>query len=204
MSSPRAAGDPPSREPPAADSRPPPSREPPAADSRPFWILNALVSIAALAVLSYLLLIRRGTNSGGGSLSFLPAVNAGFNATAAVLLVTAVLAIRAGHVARHQKLMLAAFASSTLFLVGYLAYHYVHGDTRFPGGGVLRGAYLAILASHVLLSIPVVPLSLAAFYFAFRRNFVAHRKITKFLFPIWLYVSVTGIVVFLMLRGAYR
>ena len=169
---------------------------------RPFWIVNGVVSVVALSVLAYLLLIRQGSGD-RTALAFMPAVNATFNAAAAVLLVLAVLAIKQRQVARHQALMLSAFASSTFFLVGYLAYHYVHGDTRFPGTGPLRTAYLALLASHVLLSIPVVPMCLAAFYFAFRREFVTHKKITRFLFPIWLYVSVTGVVVFLMLRSAY-
>lgn len=171
-------------------------------NERPFWIVNALVSIMALAVLGYLLLLRQGSGD-KTALSFMPAVNATFNGTAAVLLVLGVIAIKNKQVRRHQVLMLSAFAASTFFLVGYLAYHYVHGDTRYPGSGAMRGVYLAVLASHVLLSLPVVPLCLAAFYYAFKRNFVSHKKITKFLFPIWLYVSVTGVVVFLLLRSAY-
>jgi putative membrane protein len=170
---------------------------------RPFWIVNGVVSVLALSLLGYLLLVRQGSAADKSALSFMPAVNASFNAAAAVLLVLGVLAIRKKNVARHQALMLSAFASSTFFLVGYLAYHYVHGDTKYPGTGGARVAYLVLLASHVLLSVPVVPLCLAAFYFAFRRNFATHKKITRFLFPIWLYVSVTGVVVFLLLRAAY-
>lgn len=169
---------------------------------RPFWIVNAVVSVIALAVLGYLLLVRQGSGD-KTALAFMPAINAMFNGTSAVLLVLAVLAIKKKQIARHQTLMLSAFASSTFFLVGYLAYHYVHGDTKYPGTGAMRGLYLAILASHVLLSIPVVPLCLAAFYYAFQKNFGTHRKITKYLFPIWLYVSVTGVVVFALLRSAY-
>lgn len=171
-------------------------------EDRPFWIVNGVISVVALSVLTYLLLLRRGSGD-PSSLSFMPAVNACFNAAAAVLLVLAVVAIKRRQIARHQALMISAFAASTFFLVGYLAYHYVHGDTRYPGTGGMRIAYLFVLASHVLLSIPVVPLCLAAFYFAFRRRFATHKKITRILFPIWLYVSVTGVVVFLMLRGAY-
>ena len=99
--------------------------------------------------------------------------------------------------------MIAAFASSSFFLVGYLAYHYVHGDTPYRGTGAGRTAYLLMLASHVILSIPVVPMCLAAFYFAFQRRFVTHKKLTKVLFPIWLYVSVTGVLVFFVLRASY-
>jgi putative membrane protein len=167
---------------------------------RPFWVVNGVVSVVALAVLAYLLLLRHGSGD-PARLAFMPAVNAGFNALAAVLLVLAVAAIKRKQVARHQALMLAAFASSTFFLVGYLAYHYVHGDTKYPGTGGARVLYLVLLASHVLLSIPVVPMCLGAFYFAFRRRFAAHTRITKVLYPIWLYVSVTGVVVFFMLRS---
>jgi putative membrane protein len=169
---------------------------------RPFWIVNGVVSILALGLLAYLLLVHRGAGA-PDALSFMPAVNAAFNACAALLLVLGFVSIRRRRVRRHQALMLGAFASSVLFLVGYLAYHAVHGDTRYPGTGAPRVVYLVVLASHVLLSIPVVPLCLSAFYYAFRRDFVAHRRITKFLFPIWLYVSVTGVAVFLMLRSAY-
>jgi putative membrane protein len=169
---------------------------------RPFWILNGVVSVIALSVLAYLLLLRHGSGD-PTRLAFMPAVNASFNGMAAVLLVLAVLAIKKKNVARHQALMLSAFASSAFFLVGYLAYHYVHGDTKYPGTGSVRVAYLLLLASHVILSIPVVPMCLAAFYFAFRRRFATHKRVTKILFPIWLYVSVTGVLVFLMLRSAY-
>ncbi|HVJ93339.1 MAG TPA: DUF420 domain-containing protein [Labilithrix sp.] len=171
-------------------------------EDRPFWIVNGVVSVAALSILAYLLLLRRGSGD-PTSLAFMPAVNAAFNGTAAVLLVLAVLAIKKKQIARHQALMISAFAASSFFLVGYLAYHYVHGDTKYPGTGGMRVAYLVLLASHVVLSIPVVPMCLAAFYFAFRRKFATHKTITKFLFPIWLYVSVTGVLVFFMLRSAY-
>jgi putative membrane protein len=170
---------------------------------RPFWIVNGVVSVVALSVLAYLLLIRHGSGGDPSSLSFMPSVDAAFNATSAILLVLGVRAIKQKRVALHQGLMLSAFASSTFFLVGYLAYHYVHGDSKYPGHGGIRAAYLLLLASHVLLSIPVVPMCLAAFYFAFKRRFTTHKKITKVLFPIWLYVSVTGVVVYFMLRSAH-
>jgi len=179
-----------------------PSPTPTPSGDRPFWIINGVVSVVALSVLAYLLLIRRGSGD-ATALSFMPAINATFNGTSAVLLVLAVHAIKNKRVARHQALMLSAFASSAFFLVGYLAYHYVHGDTRYPGQGGMRAGYLLLLASHIILSIPVVPMCLAAFYFAFQRRFTTHKKITKVLFPIWLYVSVTGVLVFFMLRSAY-
>jgi putative membrane protein len=180
-----------------------PSTAAAARGDRPFWILNGVVSVVALSILAYLLLIRRGAGGDGAALSFMPAINATFNGASAVLLVLAVRAIKNKRVAQHQALMLSAFASSAFFLVGYLAYHYVHGDTKYPGQGGARAAYLLLLASHVVLSIPVVPMCLAAFYFAFQRRFATHKRLTRVLFPIWLYVSVTGVLVFFMLRGAY-
>ena len=170
---------------------------------RPFWVINGIVSTIALSVLAYLLLIRGGSHgTASKDLAFMPAVNAFFNATSATLLVLAVRAVRRGDQKRHRNLVLCAFAASALFLAGYLAYHYVHGDTKYPGSGPVRIAYLLFLASHVLLSIPVVPLCLAAFYYALKGRFVTHRRITRFLYPIWLYVSVTGVLVFAWLLVA--
>ncbi|MGZ3457786.1 MAG: DUF420 domain-containing protein [Archangium sp.] len=169
---------------------------------RSFYVFTAVVSAAALSFLAYILLIRRGGPVGGLDLRFLPAVNASFNALAAALLTAGWVAIRRKARRVHQYLMVSAFASSALFLVCYLAYHYVHGDTRYAGGGVMKAVYLLILASHVLLSMAVVPGALLAFYFAWRNAFEKHRKVTRWLAPLWLYVSVTGVVIFFMLRGS--
>ncbi len=164
-----------------------------------FFVFNAVVSSAALAFLAWLLLVPR-TAAGGLDLSFVPAVNAAFNSLAALLLVLGYVAIRRKNTELHKRLMVGAFASSSLFLVGYILYHYVHGDTKYTGTGPMRTVYFAVLISHVLLSIGVVPMALSAFYFAYRRAFAAHRKVTRILLPIWLYVSVTGVVIYFMLR----
>jgi len=175
----------------------------PVADRR-FFVFNAIVSAGALSLLAWLLVLRRGTGGPASTdLSFLPAVNACLNATAATLLLAGWLAIRRGSMRVHRVFMVSAFVASSLFLVCYLAYHAVHGDTRYAGTGGIRTVYLTILASHVLLSTTVVPLALTAFWFAFRREFRRHRKVTRVLWPIWLYVSVTGVVIFWMLRGSY-
>ncbi len=160
-----------------------------------------MFSAVAVAIIGWLLLVRDG---GGSTLDvgFLPAVNASLNATSAALLVAGWVAIRRKNRVVHQRLMVSAFVVSALFLVSYLVYHYVHGDTRYPGDGALRLAYLALLASHVLLSLPVVPLALLAFWFAYRGRFATHRRITRVLAPIWVYVSVTGVLVYAMLRSA--
>ncbi|MBX3252235.1 MAG: DUF420 domain-containing protein [Myxococcales bacterium] len=171
-----------------------------AREDRTFFLFNAVVSMAALALLAWLLLLRRGGDGSELDLRFMPSVNAILNGTAATLLTAGWVAIRRGHQGLHKRLMVGAFVASTLFLVGYLAYHYVHGDTRYVGEH--RGVYLFVLFSHIVLSIPVVPLALSAFYFAWRRRFSAHKKITRVLAPMWLYVSVTGVVVYFFLRGA--
>lgn len=168
-----------------------------------FWIINAIVSAVALAVLAYLLLLRGGSSGGGHSLDFMPAVNASFNGLSAVLLAAGIVAIKRKNVKAHRALVIGAFASSALFLAGYLAYHYVHGDTRYPGTGGARTFYLLLLASHVILSVPVVPGCLGAFYYALTGRFTTHKKITKLLYPVWLYVSVTGVLVYFLLRSAY-
>lgn len=174
---------------------------PTAGSDRSFFIFNALVSAAALAFLAWLLLLHGGISRGGVDLSFMPAVNAGFNALSASLLVAGYVAIRRGARAVHQRLMVSAFASSALFLVGYVAYHYVHGDTKFVGTGPIRSLYFIVLISHVLLSMGVVPMALAAFYFAFKKRFAAHKKVTRVLLPVWLYVSVTGVAIYFLLKS---
>ena len=169
--------------------------------NRPFYALNAVVSVAALGFLAWLLLFHGGSDL-GADLSLLPAVNAGLNSLAALLLVGGWIAIRSGRRAVHRRLMVSAFVASSLFLVSYVVYHYAHGDTRYGGEGMIRAVYFVILISHVLLSIAVVPLALSAFWFAFRQSFVNHKRVTRVLTPVWLYVSVTGVVIFFMLRSA--
>lgn len=167
---------------------------------RAFLVFNALLSGGALAFLGWLLLIHEG---GGASadLSFLPAVNAGLNSVAALAIVAGWFAIRRGERRAHQYLMVSAFAASALFFVSYVVYHYAHGDTRYTGEGAMRLVYFGVLISHVLLSMAVVPMVLGALWLAYRRRFAAHKKVARILAPIWLYVSVTGVIIFFMLRA---
>ena len=166
-----------------------------------FFLFNAALSTAAVGFLGWLLLVRGGSGTSGLDLRFMPAVNACLNSASTLLLLCGYIAVKRGNPRIHRYFRVSAVASSALFLVGYIAYHYVHGDTRFGGVGAIRTVYLSILASHVLLSIAVVPMVLTALYFAWRKQFSRHTKVTKVLFPIWLYVSVTGVVIFFMLRG---
>lgn len=129
----------------------------------------------------------------------LPTVNAVLNGVAAVLLAIGYLHIRARRIEAHRLTMLAAFACSVLFLASYLFYHYKVGSVRFPGTGTVRTVYLAILATHTVLAATVPFLSIATLTQAFRRRFPRHRAIARWTLPIWLYVSVTGVVVYWML-----
>lgn len=166
---------------------------------RSFWIFNVLVSSAAVAFLGWLLLVREG---GGveADLSFMPGVNAGLNATSATLLVAGLIAIRNGRREIHKRLMVSAFAASAVFLVGYVLYHYAHGDTSYQGQGAIRIVYFTVLISHVLLSILMLPMILTTFFLAAKERFEAHKRLAKWTLPIWLYVSVTGVVIYFMLR----
>lgn len=168
-------------------------------NDRAFFLFNGGLSAGALAFLAWLLLIHPG-GGGGVDLSYMPGVNAALNATATVLLIAGWVAIRRRRPDIHRYLMVSAFAASALFLVGYVAYHYVEGDTKYGGEGALRWIYFAILISHVLLSMTVVPLALTTFYLAFRRRFHTHRRVARVTLPIWLYVSITGVVIYFMLH----
>ncbi|HEY8209616.1 MAG TPA: DUF420 domain-containing protein [Myxococcaceae bacterium] len=168
---------------------------------RTFYVFNALLSATAVSVIAYLLLAPRARGA-STDLHFMPAVNASLNATAAVLLLIGYTAIRRRMRTLHKYAMVSAFACSGLFLVGYLVYHSVHGDTPYPGVGPLRAVYFFILISHVALSVPMVPMCFTTLYFSWRGTFARHKKLARWTFPIWLYVSVTGVLVFAMLRAA--
>ncbi|HEX5137286.1 MAG TPA: DUF420 domain-containing protein [Planctomycetota bacterium] len=129
----------------------------------------------------------------------LPALNAVLNSTAALLLCTGYLAIRRRRIDLHMRCMLGALGASLLFLVSYLTYHYVHGTTRYPRQDWTRPVYLAILGTHTVLAAANVPLVLMTASRAARKRFDAHRRIARWTLPVWLYVSVTGVVVYLML-----
>ena len=136
-------------------------------------------------------------------LSVLPAVNAVLNGTSAVLLVTGWLLIRRRRIVGHRAAMLLAFLVSVVFLSSYLTLRYFAGFTRFTGQGWARSIYFAILISHTALAAMVPPLAITLLYLAFRSRFTAHRRLARWAFPIWLYVSVTGVIVYLMLYQLY-
>ena len=129
----------------------------------------------------------------------LPNVNAGLNALAAILLVTGFVAIRRGRVLFHKRCMLAAFATSCLFLASYLTHKFTSGHTEFRGQGAIRPVYFTILISHTILAAAIVPLALTTLIFALRGRFERHKRFARITWPIWLYVSVTGVVIWWML-----
>jgi len=136
-------------------------------------------------------------------ISYLPHLNACLNGTSAILLFSGYSFIRARNVTAHRACQIAALVVSLLFLASYLTYHYHHGATRFLGVGLVRPLYFTILTSHTILAIAIVPLVFLSFYRAFRGDFVRHRRIARITLPLWLYVSITGVIVYLMLYHIY-
>ncbi|RAJ11230.1 DUF420 domain-containing protein [Arenibacter echinorum] len=136
-------------------------------------------------------------------LGFLPPIYASINGLTAVLLVVAVLAVKNGKLELHQKLMTACIVLSLAFLVMYVAYHMTSDSTSFGGEGIVRYIYFFILVTHIILSIVIIPLVLRTYAKAYLKNYAAHRKLAKITFPLWLYVAVTGVVVYLMISPYY-
>ncbi len=136
-------------------------------------------------------------------LRFLPPIYATINGITAVLLIWAVVAIKKGNRILHENLMKTAIGCSLAFLVMYIAYHMTTDSTSYGGEGVLRYVYFFILLSHILLSIAVIPLVLITYVRALAERFDKHKKIAKITFPIWLYVAVTGVIVYLMIAPYY-
>tara|TARA_E500000081_G_scaffold897_1_gene1007 strand:+ start:686 stop:1204 length:519 start_codon:yes stop_codon:yes gene_type:complete len=134
---------------------------------------------------------------------FLPPIYSSLNALTAVLLVLALVAIKSKKIKIHQRLMQTCIALSLVFLVMYIAYHMTTDPTPFGGEGFIKSIYFFILISHILLSIALIPLVLISYVRAFQEEFPAHRKISKITFPIWLYVAITGVVVYLMISPYY-
>jgi uncharacterized membrane protein YozB (DUF420 family) len=135
------------------------------------------------------------------STSQLPTVNAALNSLSAVFLVTGYFLIRSKRISAHRFCMLSAVVCSTLFLISYLTYHFQVGSVRFKAEGPIRTVYFTVLITHTILATAVVPLALITLVRALRERFAAHRRIARWTFPIWLYVSVTGVIVYWMLYG---
>ena len=131
--------------------------------------------------------------------SSLPALNATLNSVSALLLASGWLLIRRRHIAAHRACMLGAFVVSTAFLVSYVTYHLHAGSVKYTGTGLLRPLYFATLITHIVLAAAIVPLALVTLSRALRARFAAHARLARWTLPIWLYVSVTGVIIYVML-----
>lgn len=158
------------------------------------------LSITAILFLFWLIYFNEGADAPVSWIGNLSAVNAALNSLSTIFLLLAFREIKRRDFKKHMKFNLAAFVTSSLFLVSYVVYHHFVGDTKFLGKGVIRPIYFFILISHIILSVFVVPLVLTSFYFAFSGKFKIHRKVSRWTLPIWLYVSVTGVFVFFLLK----
>jgi putative membrane protein len=158
-------------------------------------------SAAAVAFLLWLLYVHHPPPALAQQWMFLPRLNALLNGLSAVALCAGLYFIKHKNVQAHRTSMLAAFGFSSLFLVSYIVNHALRGDTHFPDVGTARTVYLSILSSHILLSIVALPLVLTTLFFALSGRFMIHRRLARVTFPIWLYVSVTGVIVFEFLKA---
>jgi putative membrane protein len=170
------------------------TRSQPRANTRTAIFAILAVSAAASLFLFWLIYEHPAADVSRTKMAFLPALNAALNGLSATALLVGYTFIRARKIA--------AFGFSTLFLVSYILHHYLHGDVRYPLHAALRSVYLPILASHIVLAIVALPMVLVTFFFSLTGRFPQHRKIARWTFPIWLYVSVTGVVTYVMLRLA--
>jgi putative membrane protein len=165
--------------------------------------LNVLAYIVSAVVLFLVAFMRRVKIDVGIDFSFLPPLHATLNAITAVVLLIALYFIKQKRVEQHRKAIYVAFTCSALFLVSYVLYHFTTPETRYGGEGVMRSVYFALLISHVVLAAAIFPFILFTFIRADTGQFARHRRMARWVFPIWLYVAVTGPIVYLMLLPYY-
>jgi putative membrane protein len=169
----------------------------------PMRVVAAIIAVSAAAslFLCWLVFVHAPSDLSGTRLSFLPAVNAALNGCSAIALVVGFSRIRAMRVQAHRAWMFTAFVFSSAFLVTYIVNHALHGDMLFHGRGAIRPVYFALLVSHIALSVIALPLVLITFFLALTGRFPAHRRLARVTFPVWLYVSATGVVVYVLLAS---
>jgi len=160
------------------------------------------ISVAASLFLLWLIYVHPAADSAGTRFTFLPALNALLNGLSATALLIGYTFIRTHRVSAHRNAMFTAFGFSTLFLLSYIAHHALHGDVRYPIHAAFRTPYLWLLGSHILLAIIALPLVLVTFFLSLSGRIPIHRKVARWTFPIWLYVSITGVITYVMLHLA--
>ena len=165
--------------------------------------LNTLAYVVSVVVLLLVGLMRRVKIETDIDFSFLPPVHASLNALTAVILAVAFVHIKNGRVEQHRKAIYAAMFTSALFLLSYVLYHFTTPETRFGGEGVIRYIYFFILITHIILAALTLPFILLTFNRAYTDQFDRHRKMARWVFPLWLYVAVTGPICYLMLKPYY-
>ena len=174
----------------------------PRSSTRPAIVVILTVSAAASLFLFWLIYVHPAADAANTRYAFLPALNAVLNGLAATALLIGYTFIRARKIAAHRASMITAFVFSTLFLVSYIAHHALHGDVRYPLHAALRTPYLCLLASHIVLAVVALPLVLVTFFLSLSGRIPQHRSVARWTFPVWLYVSVTGVITYVMLRLA--
>jgi len=167
----------------------------------PPGVITGIIAISAAAslFLFWLVYFHAPADVAGSHLAFLPALNALLNALAAIALVTGFTFIRSRRIAPHRASMFSAFVFSSGFLAAYITNYALHGEMKFHGVGAIRWVYYPLLISHIILAVVVLPMILITFFLSLSGRFPAHRRLARFTFPIWLYVSVTGVIVYAML-----
>ncbi len=171
-------------------------------DSR-YLAIIAVLSIAIPVVVAYLFYMPKSGDTAPVNVSFLPKLHAILNSLTAVALVVGYYFIKKGRQAAHRGAMLTAFVLSSLFLISYVTYHYFGKSTSYGGEGIMRTVYLFILVTHIILAAVIVPLVLLTVYFAITGQFRKHTRFSRWTFPIWLYVAVTGVLVYFMISPYY-
>lgn len=159
------------------------------------------ISLGATLFLFWLIYLHPASDAAGARMTFLPALDAILNGASAVSLLIGFTFIRARRITAHRRAMITAFVFSSLFLVGYFAHHFLHGDIRYPATPI-RPYYWVLLGSHIVLATLALPMILITFFFSLTGRFPQHRRIARWTFPIWLYVSITGVATYVMLRLA--
>ncbi|GHA73221.1 DUF420 domain-containing protein [Pontibacter akesuensis] len=171
-------------------------------NDKKFLTLIAILSVAIPVVVAVLFFMPKANNP-GVDVSYLPTLHAILNSLTAVALVIGYYNVKRGNVMVHRGAMLAAFSLSAIFLVSYVTYHFLGQRTIYGGEGVLKYIYYFVLLTHIVLAVVIVPLVLLSVYYGISSQLARHRRISRWTFPIWLYVAVTGVLVYLMISPYY-
>ena len=168
-----------------------------------YFLLIALLSVAVPLLVTFLLFVPQTGKLGDVDVTFLPKLHAMLNSLTAIALVLGFTFIKKGNIRYHRFAMVTAIVLSAFFLISYVTYHYQAPPTRFGGEGTIRGIYYFVLLTHIVLAAVIVPLVLLSVYFAISDQFDRHRRIARWTLPIWLYVAITGVVVYFMISPYY-